>query len=207
MKTAASWVGTEETFGKNKNVPLAAQLTYGAMQQQYKQWHSGSRNLVQLIHWWRKSLVASVTTRAQRDSFALDGREMNLKPMHRICKQQSLEIHRSSVTNFPFVLSSTLSWARLNFNLFFLFFFSKQGIPNLSQNRADCTSGVRHSEKETPFNFLRDPSNWSRFLPSFGWQLYGERYNCRYPYYRDIGPPERSDRRLMSSRRQSKGFP
>ncbi len=34
MITAASWVGTEETVGRNKNVPLAAQLTYGAMQQQ-----------------------------------------------------------------------------------------------------------------------------------------------------------------------------
>ncbi len=56
------------------------------------------------------------------DRFALDGREMNLKPMHRISKQHSLEIHRSSVTNFPFVLSSTLSWARLKFKLFFCFF-------------------------------------------------------------------------------------
>jgi hypothetical protein len=51
MKTAASLVGTEEIFGRYKNVPLAAQLTYGAMQQQYKQWHSGSQNLVQLIDW------------------------------------------------------------------------------------------------------------------------------------------------------------
>ncbi len=65
MKTAATWVGTEEIFGRNKNVPLAAQLTYGAMQQQYKQWHRSSQNLVQLIDWWRKSLVASVTTRAE----------------------------------------------------------------------------------------------------------------------------------------------
>jgi hypothetical protein len=51
------------------------------------------------------------------------------------------------------------------------------------------------------------PANSSRFLPSFGWQLYGDRCNCRYPYYGDIGLPERSDRRLMSSRRQSKAFP
>jgi len=65
MKTAASWVGTEEIFGRNKNVSLAAQLTYGAMQQQYKQWHRSSQNLIQLIDWWRKSLVASVTTRAE----------------------------------------------------------------------------------------------------------------------------------------------
>ncbi len=59
-------MGREEIFGRNKHVPLAAQLTYGAMQQQYMQWHSGSQNLVQLIHWWTKSLAASVTTRAQR---------------------------------------------------------------------------------------------------------------------------------------------
>jgi hypothetical protein len=51
MKTAATCVGTEEIFGRNKNVSLAAQLTYGAMQQQYKQWHRSSQNLVQLIDW------------------------------------------------------------------------------------------------------------------------------------------------------------
>jgi hypothetical protein len=51
MKTAASRVGPEETFVRIKNVPLAAQSPYGAMQQQYKQWHSGSQNLVQLIDW------------------------------------------------------------------------------------------------------------------------------------------------------------
>lgn len=142
------------------------------------------------------------------DRFALDGREMNIKPMHRISKQHSLEIHRSSVTNFPFVLSSTLSWARLNFNLFFLFFLSRQGIPTLLQNKADCKLlAWRILEKRHHSISYVIPSNWSRFLPSFGWQLYGDRYNCRYPYHRDIGLPERSDRRLMSSRRQSKGFP
>ncbi len=143
MKTAASWVGTEETFGRNKNVPLAAELTYGAMQQQYKQWHSSSQNLVQLIDWWRKSLAASVTTRAE----CVTGlRWMEGKWTLNPCigfpsEQHSLEIHKSSLP-FPIVLGSTLCWTRLNFNLFFLFFLSKPGMCTLLQNSKILAWGI-----------------------------------------------------------------
>jgi hypothetical protein len=100
------------------------------------------------------------------DRFALDGREMNLKRMHRISKQHSLEIHRSSVTNFPFVLSSTLCWARLNFKLFFLFFLRKQGLSTLLQNSKILAWGIL---EETLINFKRDPGHQFITFPSFIW--------------------------------------